>query len=265
MPSLADHQSATTTKMLLMGDSGSAKTGSLASLVRAGYRLRILDFDNGLDSLVQQVKATAPECLSNVSFVTLRDKMKASPMGPVIDGQPKAFITALNLLDNWKEPDGTDLGKPSGWGADTVLVIDSLTMMSDAAFAWANFMNPGAKDRRQIYGAAQEAIEHVIALLTGPGMATNVIVIAHTKYMDRPDGTTKGFPTAVGNALSPKLPAYFNSVALTSTSGAGQSLKRQIQTISTALIDLKNPASLKMPGALPIENGLSDFFRTVRG
>jgi len=263
VPSLVDHQSATTTKLLLLGDSGTAKTGSLVSLVQADYKLNILDFDNGLDSLVQQVRSKCPEKMKNINFITLRDKLKASPMGPVMDGQPKAFITALNMLDNWKDGD-INLGKPASWGADQVLVIDSLTMMSDAAFAWAESMNPGAKDRRQIYGAAQDAVEHVLALLTGPGMATNVVVIAHTKYMERPDGTMKGFPTSIGNALSPKIPAYFNSVALATTTGAGSSLKRQIATISTGLIDLKNPASMKMQGILPIDTALADFFKTVR-
>ena len=40
MPSLANHQSNEFTKMLLEGDSGSGKTGSLASLVAAGFSLR---------------------------------------------------------------------------------------------------------------------------------------------------------------------------------------------------------------------------------
>jgi len=262
MPNLADHQSAKITKMLLMGDSGTAKTGSLVSLVEAGYKLRILDFDNGLDPLVAQIRSRCPAKLANVEFVTLRDKMKSSPMGPIIDGAPQAFIRATQLLDHWK--DGTtDLGKPMTWGEDTVLVIDSLTFMSEAAFAWAEVFKT-SKDRRHIYGEAQGAIESVIALLTSDQMKVNVIVIAHTKYLDRPDGTQKGFPTSVGNALSPKIPAYFNSVALATSTGAGASLRRQIQTVSTGLIDLKNPASLKMATALPIETALADFFKTIR-
>ena len=51
MPSLSAHQSNDYVKLLLCGDSGSGKSGALASLVGAGYKLRILDMDNGLDSL----------------------------------------------------------------------------------------------------------------------------------------------------------------------------------------------------------------------
>ena len=59
MPSLANHQSNEFTKLLIEGDSGSGKTGALASLVKAGYKLRILDMDNGLDALKQTIHDSA--------------------------------------------------------------------------------------------------------------------------------------------------------------------------------------------------------------
>jgi hypothetical protein len=40
--------------------------------------------------------------------------------------------------------------------------------------------------------------------------------------------------------------------------------KRTIQTVPTALVDLKNPAAFKMAPTLPIETGLADFFATLR-
>ena len=56
MPALSDHQSSQTTKMLFIGDSGSGKTGALASLAAAGYNLRILDVDNGVDILANLLR-----------------------------------------------------------------------------------------------------------------------------------------------------------------------------------------------------------------
>ena len=250
--------------MLLIGDSGSGKTGALTSLVEAGYRLRVLDFDNGLDSLVAQIHQRCPEKVSNVEFFTLRDKYKGSPTGPILDGMPTAFTKGIQLLDRWKDGD-LDLGKPSEWGEDDVVVIDSLTFLSEAAFNWAQAMNPSAKDRRQIYGAAQEAVENVISLLTGSNMKPNVVVIAHVKYMDRPDGTQKGYPTSIGNALSPKIPAYFNNVVLCETQGFGASIKRLLRIQTTALVDTKSPASFKLAPTLPLESGLADFFKANRG
>lgn len=264
MPSLADHQSNEFTKLLIEGDSGSGKTGALASLVGAGYKLRILDMDNGLDVLKSYVIHQHPTMLASVEFRTLRDKRKATAEGPVIDGQPKAFISAIKMLDHWKYDD-VDLGKPSEWGSDCILVVDSLTMLSDAAFDFREPLTPRGKsgdyDKRATYFDAQGAIENVLALLTSESFRTNVIVISHIKYIDMPDGTKKGYPTSVGSALSPRIPTYFNSVALCETKPGG---KRTLQTIANAMIDLKNPKPFAMAKSYPIETGLADFFAVLR-
>lgn len=248
------------TKLLLVGDSGTGKTGALASLVKAGYKLRVLDMDNGWESLASAVKRTCPELLSTVQIESIRDKYKGTAAGAIIDGAPTAFTTAMKLLDQWKTPD-TDLGKPMDWGSDTILAIDSLTFLSDAAYNWADFMNPGVKDKRQVYYQAQQAVENFLALVTGESFKTNVIITAHIKFVDMPDGTKRGYPTSVGSALSPTIPRYFNSVACCQTQPGG---KRSIQTSSTPMIDLKNPASFTMSPSLPIETGLADFFKTLR-
>lgn len=257
MPSLDKLEASKVVKLLLIGDSGCGKTGSIASLVKEGYIVRVLDFDNGWESLAAAIGRTCPSRLSSVDAELLRDRYKSGPLGPVIDGAPKAFTKGLGLLDKW-----TDGTSPKDWGPQSILVVDSLTFLSDAAYAWADALNPSAKDKRQIYGAAQEAIEHVLALLTGPSFNTNVIVTAHIRYIDLPDGTKRGYPTAVGQALSPTIPRYFNSVAACSTEPGG---RRTIKTLSTALIDLKNPKSFDMKSSLPIEDGLATFFEVLRG
>lgn len=259
MPSLAQHQSNSFTKMLLEGDSGSGKTGALTSLVAAGYQLRILDMDNGLETLKQFINKECPDKIEQVEFRTLRDSYKSSALGPVVAGTPKAFVDALKLLDKWKYDD-IDLGVPAEWGTDCILVVDSLTFLSDAAFIWAQGLNSNAKDPRQWYGQAQDAVEKVLALLTSSNFETNVIVISHIKYVEREDGTTKGYPTAVGSALSPVIPRYFNSVALCQTKGG----KRTIQTAATSMIDLKNPKPFEMLPSYPISTGLAEFFSVLR-
>ena len=122
-------------------------------------------------------------------------------------------------------------------------------------------MNPSAKDPRQWFYSAQQAVEGTLALLTSSQFSTNVIVIAHVSWQDRPDGTMKGYPASVGKALGPTIPAYFENMALCQTTGG----KRLIQTVPTALVDLKNPAAFKMGPSLPVETGLADFFKTVKG
>jgi hypothetical protein len=269
MPSLAKHQSNEFTKMLIEGDSGTGKSGALASLAKVGYKLRILDFDNGLEPLKNFILRDCPDKIGNVEFRTLRDKRKAGPLGPIIDGKATAFMDGVRMLEKWKykDEDGTeiDFGVPAEWGPDCILVIDSLTFMSDAAWDFREPLTPkgesGKYDLRATYKDAQDAIEHVLALLTGVTFHTNVIVTSHIRYISNPDGTTKGYPTSVGSALGPTIPRYFNSVAMMQTQPGG---KRTIQTQATAMIDLKNPKPFEMAKSYPIETALADFFGVLR-
>lgn len=268
MPSLANHQSNEFVKLLLLGDAKSGKTGSLVSLVKAGYKLRVLDLDNLLDVLKYYIQKECPDQLDQVEFRTLRDKRKATPLGPIIDGAPKAFVDAIKMLDSWKykDDDGNeiDLGKPAEWGPDCILVIDSLSRLCDSAYDWREPLTPsgrsGEKDHRQTYGDAQDAVENVLALLTSKAFATNVIVIAHGTYMDLPDGTKKIFPQGVGQKLSPKIPQYFPNYIRYKTTGG----KRTIQIASDGMIDLANSRPFAMETSYSIEDGLAKFFAVLR-
>jgi hypothetical protein len=268
MPSLANHQSNEFVKLLLVGDAMSGKTGSLVSLVKAGYKLRILDLDNKLDPLKYFINRECPEHINNVEYRTLRDKRKTGATGVVISGAPKAYIDTVRMLDRWKytADDGSevDLGVPSEWGSDCILIIDSLSRLCDAAYDWREPLTPvgksGERDGRAIYGDAQDAIENLLAMLTGPLMGTNVIVIAHGMYMDLPDGTAKIFPQGVGQKLSPKIPQYFPAVIRYRNLNG----KKSIQLKSDPMIDLANPAPFAMPETMGIENGLAEFFAVLR-
>lgn len=251
MPTLDQHQSDEFTKLIYLGDSGSGKTGSLASLLDAGYSFRILDMDNGLDSL----KAFGNrQHFGRVEFVTIRDKYKSSKTGPKIDGTPKAFVEAMDILTEWSA-----IRDPK-----CILVLDSLSALGRAAYAWANNMNPTAKDKRQIYGAAMNAVEDVLAMLTGESLQMNVIVITHVKYDDGEEGTGKGFANAIGKALGPVIPRYFNTMIMAEKSGSGDNIKRKIKTMPTNLVDLKLPVP-GIPKELPLETGLATIFASLRG
>lgn len=268
MPKLSAHQSNDFTKILLVGDAKSGKTGSLVSLVKAGYKLRILDLDNLLDILKGLIMRECPDKIDNVEFRTLRDQYKMGAMGPVIAGKPTAFVNTIKMLDHWKytDDDGTevDLGKPSEWGPDCILVLDSLSRFCDAAYDFREPLTPvgkktGEADSRATYGDAQDAVESTLAQLTSKSFATNVIVIAHLIYQEV-DGVTKGYPQGVGQKLSPKIPQYFPSV-IRYQNRAG---KRTIQTNSTPLIDLANPKPFEVSPEYDINDGLAKLFEVLR-
>jgi AAA domain len=267
LPSLANHQSNEFTKLLIEGDSKSGKTGALSSLVKAGYSLRILDYDNGLDVLRQYVQRDCPDALGKVEYRTLRDKRRTTPAGTVVDGQPKAFVDGVRMLDRWKykfNGEDVDFGVPAEWGPNVILVIDSLTFLSDAAWDWREPLVPrsrdGKYDPRAVYGDAQRAVEDVLAVITSESFRTNVIVISHVKYSENPDGTKKGYPNSVGSALGPLILRYFNNVVRFTNKGG----KRKIETEASAMFDLANARPFKMPKELDIENGLAEFFSILR-
>jgi hypothetical protein len=238
--------------------------------VKAGYKLRIYDFDNLLGSLAQFVMKECPDKMSNVAYQTFTDKMKgnANPVQmigarlnvqPLVDGIPKAFANALVQLNHWKTPT-EDLGVPSTWGPDTVVVIDSLTAMCSAAFRYVQGMNPLAKEPQAQYFAAQQLIVNVLALLASEQFNVNVLVLAHIAYDKNHLEITKGFPRSIGSALNSQIGAFFNCVLMVESQGGG---RRVIQTESNGVVDLKNPISFKVGKTLPLESGMADFFKAV--
>ncbi len=268
MPSLSKHQSNDYVKLLLLGDAKSGKTGSLVSLVKAGYRVRILDFDNLLDILAKLISEQCPELIDNVEFRSLRDVSKMTAAGPTITSA-QAFIEGTKMLDRWKyktdEGEIIDLGVPSDWGPDCILVVDSLSRLCDAAYDWCESVIPrgrsGEFDGRAVYGNAQDAVESMLAMLTSDSFATNLIVIAHGTYLDLPDGTQKIFPQGVGQKLSPKIPQYFPNYVRYKNAGG----KRTIQLESDGMIDLANTNPNAFEGkTLPIDTGLATFFEAMR-
>jgi hypothetical protein len=274
MGSLANNQSDEFLKMLFMGDPGSGKTGALTALVKAGYKLRIIDFDNLLGSLKQYVKKECPELIDNVSYQTFTDKYKADPnpimmiggsarVSPLVDGIPSAYTRALKQMTYWKTAD-EDFGSPESWGNDCVLVVDSLTSMALAAYRYAMGMNPGAREGQTHYFSAQQLVMNALALLASEQIATNVIVIAHVDYDKNHQGLTKGFPRSIGSAINSQIAGVFNSVLLAESQGSGGNVKRTIRTNSTGIVDLKNPVSFRLPDTLPLETGLADFFTAVK-
>ncbi len=258
MPSLADHHGSQFVKIFFIGDSGTGKTGALTSLVAAGYKVRVLDMDNNLDVLRHYVREQCPDKIANVDFETLRDAYKATAQGPVVAGAAKAFVNSLKLLEKWG--DGTD---PATWGPNTILVVDSLSAMSRAAFDWAKGMNPSAKEPRTWFYAAQQAIESTIALLTNEAFHCNVIVISHIRWSETQTGERKGYPNSLGAAQGPILPRYFGNLILAESSGSGKNVKRHIKTMRTETIDLKT-ATPKVDQQLPLETGLATLFQQLK-
>lgn len=271
MPSLEEHSASDVIKMILIGDSGTGKTGSLVSLVKAGYKLRIMDFDGLLRVLVEQIKLQCPDKLKNVRYLSFADALKASDAGPIPKGIPKAFNNMNKALERWKDGD-EDLGDPGEWGPDCVLVIDTFTRVADCALRWGETMVPkgqsGKTDGRAGFYTAQQAIIELMTILNAESFRTNVILIAHVAYQDRGDGTIRGFPRAVGKAINTEIPGFFEHILVAERSGTGANSIRTIKAVTNGMVETKSPVLHLHPElAQPMELNvaLAKYFKAVRG
>lgn len=267
MPGIAQHQSATTTKLLMLGDSSSGKTGALASLAAAGYKLRIVDVDNGLDILrdylvnpespyVKQRKDVA----DFVTYETITDKMKqvGGRLQPV---KATSWQRVVNLLDNWKT-DSESLGNIGDWGQDTVLVIDTLSILADKALQFILSMNMrlGQKPWQSDWGEAQSLIQALLEKLYDDSVKCNVVVNCHIRYMEDENKILRGYPESAGKMLSPKIGRYFNNVVRCKTVGK----MHKILTVSDSQLELKTSSPLNVKSEYLIANGLAELFADLR-
>lgn len=284
MPAMTDHHASHIVKALIIGDSGSGKTGAIPAIINEGQvdRIGILDFDNGLDIMLQFLK---PELRSQVFFEILTDKMKANPEGTPFPSNPQAFSKAMKLLDRFKGPD-YDLGPVSSWGPRDLLLIDSMTMMGRAAIHYQKKINNKLMERDwEFYGGAMEMQEGLLELLYSDSIKCNVIVTAHitlitpkkrievqakdgrTQVQTVDTGDATAFPSALGNKLPPRVGRFFNAVLRIRSRGHGASLKKIIETVSDEEIELKNPFPLVVPREIPLDGpkgGLATYFRLCR-
>lgn len=273
-------------RLLLSGYPGTGKTGSLAALANAGWKLRILDFDGNWDILKHHVKPEA-----DVDIVSFEDsvRMGQRTMGP--DGIPTAFFNADKLLDRWRykgEGDGwVDLGAPKDWGPDHVICLDGITGLSQACWYRAQvFTNTTAGgDQRKVYQLAADEQLAFIRRLTNPFNKYHFIAISHLKMIgpqevSRNDDEavkdfkrfaneaipTRLYPTAIGRGLALNFAGEFPAHIRANVEDRGDKVHRALQYIPSPEIDLKLPASasaLAGLGKLEAASGLVKVFAAL--
>jgi hypothetical protein len=249
---------------LIVGFPGMAKTGLLSDLVNMGYKLRVIDYDGNEQSLLMY---SDKEKLVNVDIVHLEDRLRNGERYVEPIGIPTAFKDGLDLMDRWKykEEDGTevDLGKPSDWGCDTVVVLDSLTRMGDASMrrqmSLAN-KNPGNMTDG-LWGTAMGQQDAFIERITSNKNRFHVIVIAHKKIV-KPDAPRKGeddtanrikeelaeliapryYPSALGKVLAMNIASRFPIVIEADTEEKAGKTERIIRVLPRPELDLKLPS-----------------------
>ncbi len=266
MPKLTERKETSPIKMMVIGDSGTGKTGALESLVRAGYKLKIIDFDNGLDYL-QQALSDVPELLDNIQYATFSNHFKTVNGRVIPKGTPKAWASSLKLLESGKIDD-EDWGKPEEWDESTFLVLDSLTMASKAAMLQVLQVNGRLFEPAQIkdWGQAQGLVEGLIMWVCSEDIKCNVLILSHINFIEMQNGVMKGYPSSVGKALSTTLPRHFNTILNATVKGNGKSAQRIISPLPIQSIETKAAVpEEKLPEYWPIDTAYGEFMKLAKG
>lgn len=246
MPSITDHPASDRVQALILGESGVGKTGLLASLANAGYKIVIHDFDNGLDVLSNS-KYLTDEGRKNVCFYTY-DVSNPASLGlfqkRLNDGVPEDTLPPVMSL-----------------GAGYVLVIDSGTFLGKAIRShWES--KSKYNDPRKMFGDVYNSLATLFEFLKGPKVQCNFIVNTHIKYSENEQGIQKGYPSFLGRAFPDEAGRYFNNIWRIDVK-PGPEGKRVIRTRADGMTPLKCSA----PDAVATEEpfDLAALFNKVKG
>lgn len=269
-------------RMLLSGFPGSGKTGALAALANAGWKLRILDFDGNYEVLKNHVNHSA-----DVDICTFEDPIRMGSKAMGVDGVPTAFDNADRILDRWRYKDGdawVDLGASKQWREDTIVCLDGLSGLTQATWNKALvFTNASAGgDMRRVYDFAANEQLAFIRRLTADSNGYHFICISHLKLIGPPEATknddlhvkeakrfageaipTRLYPTAVGSKLSYNIAGEFPTHIRAIVEDITGTPKRMLQYMPTVEVDMKLPAKpdvLASLGKLTAADGLLKIF-----
>lgn len=262
---------------MLVGHPGTGKTGSLACLLNAGYHIRLCAFENN-EALLAKF---APKGLKNLEIFKFEDNITGGTLR-VEAKDPTAFSSFLKFLDTGEYfgPDGVTekLDPLRKWPRETILAVDSVSSMADAAFRRVlKVANRNAGNRRrQDWGSVAAELNELFQKLNGSRTPCHVIVMAHVKLIS-PDVETEDdtdlqkkvkiakaeffeprwYVKAPGRALPMEDTArHFGALLETAViyDKAGKPI-RVIHTDPRPDIDIKLPLP-NIKGDLPIETGL---------
>ena len=234
--------------VLIMGDAGTGKTRSLATLVETGIEVFVVSIEQGFESLldywtkqgkpipdnlhwhkIQPPKASFKELAEVALKVNTLSYEGLSKMIDVNRHMHNLFIkvneTFFNFVD---DRTGEVFGDVSTWGPDRAIAVDGLTGLSRAAMS----LTVGGKPSKNQgdYGIAQGQLEGFLRLICDHCKCWFILLAHVEKEMDPVVGGTKITVASIGQKLPPLIPPMFGDVIYAirdgtkwtwNTSGAG--------------------------------------------
>lgn len=228
--------------VLLMGPSGTGKTHAIGTLVdwaaANGKEVCVLFTENGLETLLgywADKSLSVPTCLhwhqqltrpvSLANLIRAADdvgKLSYENITKMVDpnrsGANNSFHGILTSLSKFVDDrTGQDMGAADSWGLERILVIDSLSELSNAAMKMQIGNKPTASPSD--YGVAQNSLMNLLRLLTQGTKCTFVLTAHVDRETDQVTQTTKLMVKAIGKALAGDIPPLFSDVIFTVREG----------------------------------------------
>ena len=286
-------------KILLVGESGAGKTGAKAALVAAGYKLRMIDTDKGfkiLRSLLTDTRYPYADYMKkhgidpnkNVNYIPIDVPMdidttnvKGVSWNIVAPKSSAAWNRVLNLVfREWKD-DNQSFGNIMDWDSDVVLDFDTMSTLATISHFFVQDLNGRlgslVDDHGRDTGGAQELLRRLLMKLSSVNLVCNVIMTTHITRVDTSTGAiqspearlrehlpidAKGYPAAIGRALSPQIPKFFNDCFIVRAANSAGSIKREISSIPIDNTSAKN--SVYLEDSYPVSTGLAEIFAALR-
>lgn len=259
---LTDKQQSATTRIAVMGLSGTGKSTLVSKLAEAGFHLHWFTLDNDSDILFK----LSPEGQNNVELYDIPDTASS----------PRAADTLLKLFKNKKGNICNEHGiwdcsvcKKAGAGFSSVdlttldpkkdiVVVDTGTTLGHSIMAHAVKGQPvDYKPERDDWGALRRWTEFFYSEFQGAKF--NLIVIFHTVEAQMEDDKVKLVPSFGSKDMSSKIAGAFSHVVYTEVKNkshkaySGSTYANNILTKSRSDFLIE---SLSEPSLVPIFNSI---------
>jgi len=232
-------------RILICGEPAAGKTGALAQLANAGYRLMIHDFDSNSSVIASYLKPGAADVY--VNSYPIAKSTNVDLFGESNDASKQAYDAMAQfgkMLKHWKTKT-EDLGPSSDMAAKDVIVIDSGTFLGELLLLASYEDKEVKRDLRSRYNVAGNYYGALLDRLTGPLVGASVIVLTHIMQTgDKDDqgkimGKARDIPVGVGEKFSKKMQTYFSDIWHLEV---GRDVKRSFKTAATDKASLRTSA-----------------------